>query len=217
VTEDVSNLRPAPPSAMALAAARAAVLAEAEKPRQSWRRRAGLVVLSSLGPAALVGAVALAGGAASAGVIAARWLTMALLGIVGPLLAWSAARPRSPWLRRGAWTMAAVTGVALVLTRPAQALEVSSSPEWVCTLSHLAVATPAALVALLFLLPSMAFNPGRSVSAGLSVGTTGALLGELLCGHNAEHIAVFHLAAWALAALAVLAVSSQVRPRSYAP
>lgn len=217
MTEDLSNLRPAPPSAMALAAARAAVRAEAAKPRRSWRRQASLVVLSSLGLATLVGVVALAGGAAPAGTIAARWLTMALLGIAGPLLAWSAARPGSPWLRRGAWTLAAVTGLALVLTRPAQALEVSRSPEWACSLLHLAVATPAALVALRFLLPSMAFDPGRSVTAGLSVGTTGALLGELLCGRNAEHIAVFHLAAWALAALAVLAVSSQVRPRTYAP
>jgi hypothetical protein len=51
----------------------------------------------------------------------------------------------------------------------------------------------------------------------LAVGTTGALLGELMCGRNASHIAVFHLASWALAAVAVVALSYASKRRSFAP
>lgn len=214
---DETQLQPPAPSARALAAARATILAEAARPRRSWKLRAGAVVAASLGLAVLVGLVALVTDKTAPAALAARWLTMALLGVVGPTLAWSAARPGSPMLRRGAWALAAVSGLAMVLTRPAEALLVSSSPEWVCTVSHLAVALPAALVALLALLPNMAFDPGRSAAAGLSVGTTGALLGELLCARDAQHIALFHLSAWALAALAVVAVSTRTRRRSYAP
>lgn len=211
------QLQPPAPSAQALAAARAAMLAEAARPRRSWRWRAGAVVAASLGVAVLVGLFALVTDPAAPAALAARWLTMALLGVLGPALAWSAARPGSPTPRRAAWALAALSGLALVFTRPAQAALGSSSPEWLCTVSHLAVAAPAALVALLFLLPHMAFDTGRSAAAGLSVGTTGALLGELLCARGAQHLALFHLSAWALAALAVVAASTRTRRRSYAP
>jgi hypothetical protein len=78
------------------------------------------------------------------------------------------------------------------------------------------VAVPAAVMALL-LLRKMAFNLSRAVVAGLAVGTTGALLGELMCGRNAAHIAVFHLASWVLASLAVVALSTRISRRSFAP
>lgn len=135
---------------------------------------------------------------------------------MGPLLAWSAARPGSAWLRRGAWSLAALSAGALVWTRPAEVASLSTTPEWVCTASPLAAAVPAAAVAL-WMLRGMAFKLSRAVVAGLAVGTTGALLGELMCGRNAAHVAVFHLGSWALASVAVVALSARLSRRSFAP
>ena len=209
-------LSPAPPKPGALAAARAAMLAEASRPRVSWKTGAGRLIAASLGLAVLVAIFAIGSGAAELSTLASRWTTLLALSLVGPLLAWSAARPGSPWLRRGAWSFAALSAVGLVVTRPAEVASLSTTPEWVCTASHLAVALPAAVVAL-WMLRGMAFNFSRAVVAGLAVGTTGALLGELLCGRNATHIAVFHLASWVLAAVAVVALSARLPRRSFAP
>jgi len=214
VTEDA--LRPPPPKASARAAARAAMRAEAARPRVSWKTGAVRLIAASLGLALLVAIFALGSGAAELSTLASRWLTLLALSLVGPLLAWSSARPGSRWLRRGAWSLAALSAAALVLTRPAEVASLSTTPEWVCTLSHLAVAAPAAVVAM-WMLRGMAFDLSRAVAAGLAVGTTGALLGELLCGRNAAHIAVFHLASWTLASMAVVALSTRLTRRSFAP
>jgi hypothetical protein len=209
-------LKPPPPKPSALEAARAAMRAEAARPRVSWKSGAVRLIASSLGLAVLVAIFALGSGAADASTLASRWLTLLALSVVGPLLAWSSARPGSPWLRRGAWALAALSAAALVLTRPAQVASLSTTPEWVCTLSHLAVAMPAAVVAL-WMLRGMAFDLSRAVAAGLAVGTTGALLGELMCGRDATHIALFHLSSWTLAAIAVVALSTRLTRRSFAP
>jgi Negative regulator of sigma F len=208
--------RPAPPSLAALSAARAAMQAELSRPRTSWKTQALRLVGATLGLGVLIGVGALGSGAAEPSTLVARWVSLAMLAMVGPLLAFSAARPGSRWLRRGAWVGAIFGAVTLVVTRPAEVLSMSTSPEWVCTLSHLGVALPAIGVALM-LLRGMAFNAGRAVAAGLAVGTTGALLGELMCGRNAAHIAVFHLASWALAAVAVVALSFASKRSSFAP
>jgi hypothetical protein len=212
-----TELTPPPPSLRALAAARAAMLQEAKVPRRSWQQRAAMLVAATVGLGFVVGVIALGTGATETAALTARWFTLLLLALTGPLLAWSSARPGGAWLRRGAWGVAAVSAVLVVLTRPAEALTTSTSPEWVCTLSHLAVAVPAGVVATQLLLKNMAFSLSRSVAAGLAVGTTGALLGELMCDRDAGHIALFHLSSWALAAMAVVAVSTRLTRRSFAP
>lgn len=217
MTDETNALRPAPPSPRALAAARAALLTEASRPRRSWQQRAAWLVLASLGLGFVVAVVALGSGAAETATLAARWFTLLLLSFVGPVLAWSAAAPGRSLLRRGAWVLAAASAAVLVFTRPAAVAATSTSPEWLCTVSHLAVAAPASGVAVQLLLKHMAFDLSRSVVAGLAVGTTGALLGELMCGRDAGHIALFHLSSWALAALAVVAVSTRIQRRSFAP
>ena len=85
-----------------------------------------------------------------------------------------------------------------------------------CASCCLGLALPAAVVAL-WMLRGMAFNLSRAIAAGLAVGTTGALLGELMCGRDAAHIAVFHLSSWTLAAIAVAALSTRLTRRSFAP
>lgn len=192
------------------------MLAEATRPRTSWRTTALRVVAASLGLAVVIALGAIGSGAASPSMLAARWFTLLGLGVVGPVLVWAAAAPgRSP-LRWVGYAAAALSAAAIVFTRPGAVLSTSTAPEWLCTALHLAVATPAVVLAV-SMLRSMAPSKPRAIAAGLAVGTTGALLGELLCERDAAHVATFHLAAWALAAAAVVIASGLVKRRSWAP
>ncbi len=199
-----------------LSSVRAAMLAEAARPRTRWQTVAARVVAASSGLALLIGVGALGSGAAAPAMLGARWLTLLGLALVGPVLVWAAAVPGRAQVRWAALGGAALVAAALVFTRPAEAALASSSPEWLCTVLHLAVAAPAAFFAVT-LLRSMAPSTPRAVAAGLAAGTTGALLGELLCERDAAHVAGFHLAAWTLAAAAVVVLSAGVRRRSWAP
>jgi hypothetical protein len=67
------------------------------------------------------------------------------------------------------------------------------------------------------LLRGMAPSPLRSVVAGLAAGSTGAVVGELVCAQSAAHVALFHLTTWGAVGLAVVILSSTLSPRSYAP
>jgi hypothetical protein len=92
----------------------------------------------------------------------------------------------------------------------------STLPEWVCTLSHVGVGLVPLVVAVT-VLRGAAFRPLRALLAGLSVGTTGAFLGELACTQSWQHVVGYHLSAWAIAAVATLVVSLSLEPRSFAP
>jgi hypothetical protein len=63
----------------------------------------------------------------------------------------------------------------------------------------------------------LAFDPVRSVVAGLSVGAVGALVGELVCQQGPLHVLVFHLPAWAFSILAVTFISIRLQRSSHAP
>jgi hypothetical protein len=213
---DWGSLTPPPPPRARLDAMRATLLAEAARPRRTWRRGVLWLLLATTGLAGLVAAGAGAAGEVAAGVLAARWLTLLLVGATGPLAVYAALRPGgAPW--RWASAATALAGAAaLVATRPPHAMAPHASPEWVCTASHLAVAVPAIIVAGV-LLRGFARSLSRALAAGIAVGTTGALLGELLCGGAAAHIALFHLGAWLLVTVVVSLVSLSLSRRSYAP
>ncbi|MCA2976832.1 MAG: DUF1109 family protein [Myxococcaceae bacterium] len=206
---------PRPPSSSALAAARAAMQAEATTSRRSsWRagvvRGAGTIV----GLALAVAGVLLAVGACTLDFLAARSVTLASLLTVGVVTTWASLRPGGRVGRFAALGLSAVSAGLLVLSRSAEVA--SSQPEWVCTVSHVAVGlAPAAVVILL--LRGMAPNRLRAVVAGVAAGSTGALVGELACAQSRSHVALFHLSAWGLVALFVAVVSSRLSPRSYAP
>lgn len=213
---DWGALAPPPPPRARLEEMRAALLAEAARPRRTWRRGAAWLLVASTGLAVLVAGVAAALGEYGASVVAGRWLTLLLVGVTGPLAVAAAVRPGGAAWRVAAAVAAALGAAALVATRPVEALAPHASPEWVCTASHLAVAVPAVVVAGL-VLRGFARSLSRAVVAGVGVGTTGALLGELLCGGAAAHIALFHLGAWLVATVVVTLVSLSLSRRSFAP
>lgn len=214
-TPDLSLPSPKPPAAEALAKARAAMLAEAAAPRRAgWR--AGLVKASGtvLGLGAAVAGVLLMVGACTVDFLASRAVSLSALLTVGLVAMWASLRPQGLMSRLLSLGLVAVSAGVIVLVRGAGAA--STQPEWVCTVSHLAVGlAPAAVV--ITLLRRMAPNRLRGVMAGLAAGTTGALVGELACAQSAVHVATFHLSAWAAVAVAVALISSKVRATSYAP
>ncbi|MGV3621007.1 MAG: NrsF family protein [Archangium sp.] len=206
---------PNPPSAAVLASVRAAMLQEVKRSQTSWKTRALQVIGASLGLSLVIGLGAVVSGNAAIATVALRWVTLLGLGLVGPMLVWTAVAPgRSPlrWVAVGA---AVVVATVMVLTRPAAALNASSAPEWLCTALHLVVAGPAIFAAVMAL-RSMAPSIPRAIAAGLAAGTTGALLGEMLCERDAAHVAIFHLAAWTIAATLVVVIGSRVKRSSWA-
>ncbi len=212
---EVTFPAPKPATSDALAKARAAMLAEAKLPKRAgWK--AGVLAASGtvLGLATAVAGVLLAVGACTLDVFSSRAVTLASLITVGIVTMWASLRPQGHVARLISLGLVVLSAALIVLVRGAGAP--SPQPEWVCTVSHLAVGlAPAAVV--IVLLRGMAPNRLRSVLAGLAAGTTGAIVGEFGCGQSAGHVAIFHLSAWAAVALLVALISSRLTPRSYAP
>ena len=206
---------PNPPSAAVLASVRAAMLQEAKRPQTSWKTRALQLLGASLGLSLVIGIGAVLSGNAALTTLALRWVTLLGLAVVGPLLVWTAVVPGRTPLRWVAMAGAVAVAAVMVVMRPEAALNASSSPEWLCTALHLAVAGPAIFTAVT-MLRSMAPSTPRSIAAGLAAGTTGALLGEMLCERDAAHVATFHLAAWTIAAMLVVIIGSRVKRSSWA-
>lgn len=189
--------------------ARAAMLAEAAKPRPSWKRHALMLTFAAQGTAQLVLLVAWLLGRP----LEPRFTVIPLFFAAG-WLAFSAAQPGKAWSRWVGAIGAFAASLSLVLTRDGASEHLSG--EYLCTVSHVAAALPA-VGAALWLLRGMAPSWPRALCAGLAAGVTGALLGELLCAGDALHVLRFHLSAWAgLTALVVL-VSSRLKRTSWAP
>jgi hypothetical protein len=199
-----------------LTRARAAALAELRRApvAASWRRQAAIVAAAGVGTCLLAGGVALvtslAGGAdlvAHAPLLAGLLASAALGGV-------AALAPRA-----GGWTVltaitASLTMAALLLARGSGVP--SMTPGWVCSLSHVGVGILPLGVAL-WSLRQCAWSWPRALGAGLGAGTAGAFLGELACHQGARHALIHHLGAWWFVALACVAISRRLRPRTFAP
>lgn len=197
-----------------LAKARAAMLAELSRPRVKWttyalRASVALVALFILTATGLGLA-----GPATVELATAHAAAAAVLVAAAALSVWAAVAPVDSRRRRSALlAVAGLAGVVVLLRGEGAA---STAAPWVCTVSHLGVGLlPAAVMVLV--LRHQAPNSTRSLVAGLAAGTVGAFAGELACGQSATHVALFHLPAWALVAVAVSVISSKVTPRSFAP
>ncbi|HYO74091.1 MAG TPA: DUF1109 domain-containing protein [Archangium sp.] len=185
------------------------------RPVRRWRTQATWVFAASAGLTAAVAGVLLLLGRTSGAVLLGRAPLLALLWATSAVCTWGAVSPRGRKLEPWGVMMAVVSAAALVLKRgPAWAESVL--PEWVCTVSHIGVGLVPLVVAVT-VLRGAAFRPLRALLAGLSVGTTGAFLGELACTQSWQHVVGYHLSAWALVSVATLVASMSLKPRSFAP
>jgi hypothetical protein len=218
MTSDMPLPPPRPPRAEALAAARAAVLAEAARPRGAgWRARMLAVLALTVGVGVAVAVVGSMTGLVPMGTLATRWVTALPVALAGTLTVIAAWTPGKRAWRVAALVLAAGAAAALALAHVAiGAGEDGTSPEWLCTVSHIAAAIPAGAVGLVGL-RTMAPSRLRAVLAGLGIGTVGALLGELMCERGPFHVALFHLSAWAVVATVVVVIAARLVPRSFAP
>ena len=188
---------------------RAKVFAELDAPpARGWRGDLLLLVGLCAALIAVAGGVMFALGALDPALLAARGGNLVALFLVGACCSFAAIAPR----RRGrvlAGFAAATAGiVGLVAIRGTGV--VSATAPWVCTLSHLSIGAAPLVVALL-LLRNAAISGPRAALAGLAVGTTGAMLGELACEQSWMHVAVWHLGAWL--GLAIVSVVTRSRSR----
>ena len=198
-----------------LAPLRAAVFAELDlAPRRSWRGDVLLITgVCWLSFIAAASALLLSGHLTPAH-LASRVIPLGLLSGVIAVCSFTALAPRRPGQLIAGYAVAAIGLLALVLLRGEG--HPSTTAAWVCTLSHAALGA-GPLVLMLSLLRKSALGTARTALAGLAVGATGAMLGELSCEQGWAHVAVWHLGAWVGLAVVALAVSRRLVPRSYAP
>lgn len=185
------------------------------RPVRRWRTQAGWLMAASAGLGLLAAVVMLAVGAVTGPLLLARAPLLAMLVGTSAVCAWGALSPQGQWTRRLGVGLAVVSAAALVLARDASHSP-PSLPGWVCTVSHLAIGVVPLVVAL-FALRGAFFQPLRAVVAGLSVGSTGALLGELACEQDGRHVLSHHLLAWVVITVVLVVISKSLKPRSYAP
>jgi hypothetical protein len=194
---------------------RAALFAELEvAPKRSWRGDV-LLVVGTCWLAFLAAAAALVfSGQVQAAHLLARAVPLSMLAGVVAVAGFAALAPRNRTQLLVGYLVAAVGLIGLVLLRGEG--HPSTTAPWVCTVSHAAFGA-GPLVLMLSLLRKSALGAARTALAGLAIGATGAMLGELSCEQGWAHVAVWHLGAWLGLAAASLLVSRRLVPRSYAP
>ncbi len=198
-----------------LDAVRAALQAELSQPRgPSWRKSLALAVGACWALMLAFGVVLVLAGAAEPAHLLARAPLIAGLAALTAFTAWLALAPLPRWAPLfGA--LAGVLGVAvLVVARGVGAA--STTPEWVCTATHLGAGV-LPLVVMLLALRRAAHYPLRALAAGFAVGTTGAEIGELACGRGWLHVLEYHATAWLLIAVLCLVIARRLKRVSYAP
>jgi hypothetical protein len=206
-----------PSNATALERALAAARQELalKRPVRRWRTQAVWVFSSTVAMVGLVAAVLLFQQQVTAETLLHRAPLFGLLWLTAAVCAWSALSPRGRWLRLVGSLMAMASAATLVFVRGASSVP-PALPGWVCTASHIAVAIGPLIVSVIALRAAV-FRPMRALVAGLAVGTSGALVGELACAQDWRHVAGYHLTAWAVVALVEVVVSRFLKPRSFAP
>ena len=181
-----------------------------------WRRQAGRAVAALLAFSALALLVSVLAGIGPGARLGEK---AALLGVLLGAQAvgiWSIAAPFSRRRLGAAVAAAAVAALAVALARAGSSSSAGSAPEWLCSISHLAVDLVPAGVTL-WLLRGGAWHPLRAVAAGLATGTVGVLVGEIGCERGVAHVLVYHLGFWLVAAATFLLATRRLRPRSFAP
>ena len=200
----------------ALAKARTAALDELRAApiptpwRSQARRLAGVFVATGV----VAAVAALAGPIADRGNAVARAPFLAQLVALAALAGFAALAPGLRAARAVVLAAAPVLMAEIALAHGAGSP--STTPEWVCSLSHVALGL-LPLGFALWALRQCAWRWTRALAAGLGAGTAGALLGELACHRGWLHVLVHHVGAWCLIAATSVLVSRRSRPRTFAP
>jgi hypothetical protein len=213
--EALAAPRALPPDMAARVRAQLTLEASRTTSSPSWRRDIVRAWASAIGLSAVVALALSLSGQLDVDAIAHRWPGIAMLVLSSAVCAWAALVPRKKWARPLAMATASLTAISLVALRMGHG-EASALPEWVCSVGHVTAALPPVVLAALTL-RRLAPSRSRALTLGLSMGTIGALMGELACSQSAGHVVLFHLTAWAIVATSVWVVSSKMQPRSYAP
>ncbi len=197
-----------------MARARAAALAElrAAPVATPWRRQVPRVVGASVGVCLLAGAGAIIAGLSDGASLAERGPALVSLLALAVVAGQASLAPRArPWI---VIVTAPLLMALLVLERGAGLP--STTPAWVCSVSHVGVGV-LPLVVGLWALRQSAWTWPRALATGLGAGTTGAFLGELACHQGALHVLVHHVGAWVFVSVACVVISRGLRPRTFAP
>jgi hypothetical protein len=180
---------------------------------RSWRGDAALVLASAWGVALAITAVLAALGQTGPELLERHAGALAWVLVCGGVAAVAALGPIRRSTRFVAVLAAIAAPVVLVLLRVRAGGETSRLPQWVCTVSHLGVGI-VPLVVGLSVLRRAAPSPARAVLCGLAAGTAGALVGEVACAQSWEHVALFHVSAWAALAVICARVSQRLQRSS---
>jgi hypothetical protein len=203
-------------AADALAKARAAALAElrAAPIATGWRTQARRLAGAFVATGVLAAVAALAAPIADRDSAVARAPFLVQLLALAAVAGFAALAPGLRAARAVVLAAAPVLMVELVLVRGAGLP--SATPEWVCSVSHVALGL-LPLGFALWALRQCAWRWTRALAAGLGAGTAGALLGELACHRGGLHVLVHHVGAWLLIGAASVLLSRRARPRTFAP
>ena len=144
-----------------------------------------------------------------------RWPAMVALGVAQVVGLVAAIAPGRSRLGPVSWALAAL-GVLVVLARRHTAGADTALPGWICSASHLAVGlVPLTLVVRR--LRDITFSFRRAFTAGLALGVSAPLWGEVACERGLSHTLIHHVGSLVLLALACLILSRTGPRRSYAP
>ncbi|HVZ73192.1 MAG TPA: DUF1109 domain-containing protein [Polyangia bacterium] len=195
----------------ALEKARAAALAELRRApvARPWTRRAAILGAAWGGLCALIALGALAAGSAAPTSLA----TLAALLALAAVASVAAVAPGTRWA--SVILVAAPVTMGLLALARGEGIP-SSTPGWVCSVSHVGVGL-LPLGWAIWALGDAAWRWPRALAAGLGAGTAGAFVGELACHQGARHVLIHHVGAWLFVAGACVAISRYRRPRSFAP
>jgi hypothetical protein len=179
--------------------------AAASGPGQAAETIAAVAGVVAIGVLALVAVYGLPDG-----LLRARSPALAALLMAQVTGLWAALAPRRSVWAPVSWGAAAL-GAALALAGHAGA--VTDSPGWICSvIQGLGGLAPLALV--LRALRGRPFEWWRSISAGVALGTAGAIWGEIGCQRGALHVLAHHGGSWlVLLAACVLASRLATAPR----
>lgn len=204
----------------ALAAARESSLRalRAQPVVTPWQRQAATMMVVGL-TVTVVGALTTA---RLAGVqprlLDARLPAVALLLVAQAVALWSAIAPGRWWGRNLAWAATALGAGLLLFGRASVSTPslAAATTGWICSASHLGVGLVPAVVMLGFL-RGISWSLPRAITAGMAVGISGLIWGEIACERSLGHVLVHHVGAMALMTLACAALAHRLSRGAFAP